>query len=187
MNNIYQRVVTWNEARYEREFNLNLAVALLREEYNEWLTAKTKVGKLDGLCDIAFVALGVIWKNNTPDFWLDDAFQRAYDNQLAHSVYEPIYYTAALLDVLERTDVSQEQVLDIMAELIVQCQAQALYMGLSNKQWLRAMNVVCDSNASKSIKKVASDVKANAGDKGPFYFPPTSGLAKILREVKIND
>lgn len=181
LTDIYIRVAAWNNARYDRVYNQDLAVKLLREEYNEWKTDKEPVKKLDGLCDVVYVALGVVWKANIDNTMIGIAQQRSLgitDSIVAAFELNPGYFISSIIDVLENEfDYPLEQA---MMNIVSLATAQALSMGLSYEQFLQALLVVCDSNDSKSVKKVAADVKANDGDKGAGFTPPEARLQAIL-------
>lgn len=189
MNNIYNRVAKWNSQRYDQEYNHELAVSLLREEYNEWRRDEEAVKKLDGLCDVVFVAFGVLWKAKVDEAVLNKAQDQAIaiaDITVEHSSFAPGYAIGLMLDVFEY-EAKQELAL-VMCSIIYAAVAQALSMGLTYDQFIEALHVVCDSNDSKSIKRVASDIKANAGDKGPYFIAPEPRLQAILDKVEaLND
>lgn len=187
MNNltdVYIRVAAWNKQRYDRVYNQNLAVALLREEYNEWRTDTIPVKKLDGLCDVVYVALGVVWKANIDPVMVGLAQQRSLattDAIVNAFELNPGYFIGAIIDVLEsEEDYPVEQA---MMNIISLATAQAFSMGLNYDQFIEALLVVCDSNDSKSVKKVAADVKANAGDKGSLFVAPEPRLLAILEQT----
>lgn len=188
MNNltdVYIRVADWNKQRYDQVYNQNLAVALLREEYNEWRLDTLPVKKLDGLCDVVYVALGVIWKANVNPTLVGIAQERSL--KIADSIVEafelnPGYFINSIIDVLEsEPDYPVEQA---MMNIVALATAQAMSMGLSYQQFIDALIVVCDSNDSKSVKKVAADVKANAGDKGASFIAPEPRLLAILEQAQ---
>lgn len=188
MNNltdVYIRVASWNNQRYDQVYNQNLAVALLREEYNEWRLDTLPVKKLDGLCDVVYVALGVIWKANVNPTLVGIAQERSL--KIADSIVEafelnPGYFINSIIDVLEsEPDYPVEQA---MMNIVALATAQAMSMGLSYQQFIDALIVVCDSNDSKSVKKVAADVKANAGDKGASFIAPEPRLLAILEQAQ---
>lgn len=187
MNNltdVYVRVANWNSQRYDRVYNRNLAVALLREEYNEWRTNTNPVKKLDGLCDIVYVALGIVWKANIDPVMLGIAQYRSLvttDAIVNAFELNPGYFIGAIIDVFEtENDYPVEQAMMNIISLAV---AQAFSMGLNYNQFIEALLVVCDSNDSKSVKKVAADVKANAGDKGASFVAPEPYLSAILEQA----
>lgn len=198
MKTVFESVCAWNAARYEQEFNLELANKLLTEEYrDEWLPAfhKLHAGErtlahevecLDALADIAYVAMGVAWKAGCDWDAISLAQHRVLDAQAdamcAWPQLAPGFFIGGLIDSFNFD--MEQGVYDTMAMIINACTAEAMYtLGLTEEQFTEAMKVVCNSNNSKSVKRVASDVKANAGDKGPFYVSPKLGLTKILEQV----
>lgn len=198
MKTVFESVCAWNAARYEQEFNLELANKLLTEEYrDEWLPAFRKlhagerslaneVECLDALADIAYVAMGVCWKADRDWGAISLAQYRILDAQADAMCnwpqLAPGFFIGGLIDSFNFD--MEQGVCDTMAMIINACTAEAMYtLGLTEEQFTEAMKVVCNSNNSKSVKRVASDVKANAGDKGPFYVSPKLGLTKILEQV----
>lgn len=185
LTDIYIRVANWNKQRYDQIYNQPLTIALLREEYQEWRDDTDKVKKLDGLCDIVYVALGAVWKANIPDTLIGLAQQRSLeivDNLVSAFELNPAYFIGSIIDVLENEpDYPVEQA---TINIIGLATAQALAMGLSYDQFLEALAVVCDSNDSKSVKKTDASVKANAGDKGDNFIAPEPRLAAILLLAK---
>ena len=71
-------------------------------------------------------------------------------------------------------------VVQAMCNIIQANLAQMMYLGLSYAQCIEALQIVCGANESKSIKRVASDVKANDGDKGPYFMSPEPKLQLLL-------
>lgn len=184
LTDVYLRVAAWNHLRYDQVYDQNLAVALLREEYNEWRLDTLPVKKLDGLCDVVYVALGVIWKADIDATMIGIAQQRSYQTVDAIvNAFElnPAYFINSIIDVLEtENDYPVEQA---MMNIIALATAQALSMGLTQDQFIDALLVVCDSNDSKSVKKVAANIKANAGDKGAGFIAPEPRLLAILEQA----
>lgn len=199
MQTIFERVSAWNAARYEQEFNLELAHSLLSEEYGrEWLphyeeaaqrapSALQDAKLLDDLADICFVAFGIVWKIGGT--WQDIAAaqERVLDRQIqALEMWpqiRPGFFIGSLIDSFKYD--SELGVIDSMTQIINCCVAEAMYsLCVTPDQFHCALLAVCDSNDSKSIKRVAANVKANAGDKGPFYVPPTAALVQIMMEAK---
>lgn len=182
MHRIYQRVAKWNGQRYEQEYNHTLTLALLSEEFEEWLEASKEVDKLDALCDIIYVALGALWKLNASDQDNEDAEQHASEvlSAILQSTNEPhpAYFIIMHLAVLE---FEQDYPIVTGLHMIIKAAlVEMLGMGLSYEQCIAALLIVCDSNDSKSIKKVDSAVKANAGDKGPYFVAPEPRLQELL-------
>lgn len=187
MNNIYQRVVNWNSKRYDRAYNHKLTLSLLREEYHEWLQSKTDVDHLDALCDVIYVAFGALWKLDINQETMDAAFENAFERTgmlLQIDEPHPAYLIATILDVLKYED--DYLIADGLAMIAVLAQTEMYGMGLTHEQCNQALLIVCDSNDSKSIMKVAADIKANAGNKGPYFVPPEPRLEKLLAERKSN-
>ena len=199
MQTIFERVSNWNAARYEQEFNMDLAVKLLNEEYGrEWLphyeeaaqrapSALQDAKLLDDLADICFVAFGIIWKIGGT--WQDiiDAQERVLGQQVkameTWPQVRPGFFIGSLIDSFKHDN--ELGVIDNMVQIINCCTAEAMYsLCVTPELFEQAMLAVCDSNDSKSIKRVASDVKANAGDKGPYYFSPVQALVGIMKEAK---
>ena len=160
MNEVIQRICAWNAARYEQQYDHALTIALLREEYKEWLMAKTPVDQLDGLCDLVYVAFGAIWKANIDLEAMRDAEQQSA--QVVDNDY-PLVMSLHLI--------------------ITSALTQMAGMGLSTDQCVEALLIVCDANDSKSIKKTASNVKANL-DKGPYFKAPEPRLTALLEVAR---
>ncbi len=183
MNVVFDRVVTWNSLRYAREYNHKLSVNLLREELQEYFDAGPDVDRLDALCDIVYVALGIIWKLDVPDEVLVVNEVKAHNAACgildSTDEFGPIEFAAALLSRFTTAPDTPSRINDIQM-LITLCFAQAGYNGLSSDLFAEALLVVCDSNDSKSIKKTDSHVKANAGDKGAYFVPPEPRLQAII-------
>lgn len=185
MQDIYNRVAIWNSQRYEREFNKELALSLLREEHKEWLESTDEVNTIKELCDISFVAFGIIWKLNASDEELMHTADHSCDmvnNLVALNELWPGYFISGILDMLEYGE-EDYPVLAAAHHIINFCMAELFGIGFDFEDYKKAMLILCDSNDSKSIKKVASDVKANANDKGPYYKPAESRLAQLLENV----
>lgn len=185
MHKVFERVCNWNAQRYDQEYSHTLTLSLLREEYKEWCEAKTKVERLDAVCDITYVAMGALWKLGTGLSF--EKIQHAYlhfEGLLDAEVAEPLFLMATFLDDAEY--VEQED--DIwLYHILAIAGSQALAMGLNLEQYEEAMLIVCDSNDSKSIKKTASNVKANDGDKGVYFVPPEPRLTALLNSLVLED
>ena len=79
MDKVYKRVALWNSRRYDREYNAELARALIKEELQEYTDAKTEVDRLDALCDVTYIALGMHWKSNLSMKSLQETEEDALD------------------------------------------------------------------------------------------------------------
>jgi hypothetical protein len=184
MYRVLQRVGAWNAARYEQEHSLPLTVSLLREEQQEFLTAKTPVDKLDALCDLVYVAIGALWKLNVQSTDLNSVQAQAVQvvaNQVEHNELWPAMYNSTYIDVLE---FDHDYPMAMSLQLIITSSlTQMTGMGLDPEQCTQAMLIVCDANDSKSIKKTNADVKANV-DKGPYFVAPEPRLQALLEEAR---
>jgi len=185
IGNIFERVAKWNSLRYDRIYNHDLAMALLEEELQEYFDADTLVDQLDAMCDTVYVALGILWKidvdNSTLEYNADDSYKQTAA-LLSTNTLDPVYFAYA---VLQRCKYDNDYPVASAAQMLVTlCMTQMSAMGLSNEEAFEALLVVCDSNDSKSVKKVNASIKANAGDKGAFFMPPEPKLRLILRKVE---
>lgn len=183
MKDIYNRVANWNAQRYEQEFNLELACSLLREEYNEWKDAKEPLDQLDGLCDVAYVALGIIWKIDgwpSADVILrTDQFCASIKAACEWPEIQPGYFIAGLIDSFEKD--CNIGVVNSMLQIIAISLAQAQYsFNLTAEEFKEALLAVCDSNDTKVVERVAANVKANNGHKGDSYVSPSAALLEII-------
>jgi NTP pyrophosphatase (non-canonical NTP hydrolase) len=176
-NTVNARIINWNSARYEQEFNKQLQYDLLFSpttgEVQEWhdaVKAGDEVEQLDALCDIYFVAIGGLWKLGFELEAIRLLLTAAIQLENGNTFERALEYW--------RTDDYHQS----FACIIVAAMHLAIGMGLSGLQFLRAINAVCDSNDTKPIVKTASNVKANV-DKGVEYVPPTEALKAILAEV----
>jgi len=188
LNTIYNRVSTWNSKRYDRVHDLSLTARLLREELNEFYQSVEDVHKLDALCDVVYVALGGIWKSDICET------QMNYDLSLAHTmvmdlmranVLNPVHFIGAFINAMEHD-------IDLPATLALQCIVNLAFvemqqMGLNLEQCYKALEVVCDSNDTKSIpsEKVDPSVKANT-NKGALFVAPEPRLQQILDGRYVN-
>lgn len=136
---------------------------------------------LDALCDIQFVALGVLWKNKTLEGTMHDRAPAAFIRvgKLVDVGLPPAFHIATTLVAHEHDCGS---VTDLMLDILLLSYAHMQWMGLSEDQCERCFEIVCDSNDSKSVKKTKSDVKANDGDKGPYFVAPEPKLQGVLNE-----
>ena len=195
LNHIYERVSKWNAARYEREHNPTLAHSLLLEEFTEYSTATKDVDKLDGLADVSFVALGILWKLSADEEQnvLDHAASDAFDfveqlDSMDMSIYARPLVRGLIARFDEGTPLSNQSLIVISFSIVVLCMyISYLDFGFEPADFLAALAVVCDSNDTKPAVKTASDVKANI-DKGDSFVPPEPRLQHILdKTAEIKD
>lgn len=180
MLDVMKRVAVWNSKRYEQEFSKELFVSLLTEEHTEWLDALKEVDKLDALCDEIFVAFGGAWKARLTMEELNSAMGHAslvLTNLIDCTELWPGYFNRTYIDVYTHND--DYPLAHLIALVVTTCMTEMRGMGLSEKQCIEALNIVCDSNDSKSIKKTAANIKANT-DKGPYFVAPEPRLQAVL-------
>lgn len=185
LGDILKRVSNWNSKRYERQYDRNLSVNLIAEELQEYMEATTDVDRLDALCDTVYVALGILWKINVDDEVLEynaDESNKQVARLLETNTFEPVQLA---FTVLQAYKYDKDYPVALAAQLLITlCMTQMSMMYLSHTDKIEALLVVCDSNDSKSIKKTAAHIKANDGDKGPYFTPPEARLGAILDRVR---
>ena len=182
MQRVFTRVCNWNAKRYAQEYNKELTLSLLQEEFLEWAQAETEVDKLDALCDMTYVAMGGLWKLNAPEEESEANGKHSLtliDNLVALNELNPAYFIATFLTVY-MVDTHYPPI-QMMHHIIACSLAQMLSMGLDYNQCIEALLIVCDSNDTKSIHKTASNVKANVV-KGEFYRRPEPRLTELLEQ-----
>ncbi len=187
INEVFHSVCEWNEKRYDRVNNAELLVSLLNEELDEYFEADSGVEKLDALCDIMYVAMGGLWKLEVPSE-LHGPYSEQAKSMMIDLVeccpFEPVTFIRSIIEsIVTCSEVPIPYTLHMIIRL---CEFQMYQFGLNYELVCEAMTAVCKSNDSKSIKKTASDSKANDGDKGAFYVSPTAGLTKVLEKAHVN-
>jgi len=177
---IYSRAAAWNEARYDRVYNHDFSMALLREEHKEYLDAISDVKGLDALCDIIFVAMGVLWKLDLEPEVFEEDVEEAYKHVsklMETNTLMPIYLISAVIDCCDHD--SDYPVSLAMHVIISLAMVQMSIFGFDEVKKCVAVLVVCDSNDSKSVQKAAANVKANI-DKGKDFICPEPRLQELL-------
>jgi hypothetical protein len=185
MEQVFTRVANWNAARYEQEYNQELTLKLLREEYREWVEAEFLPEQVQELCDVIFVAYGAMWKLG---FELSSDLAQLCFREVDQLVMCEAQYPGTLvnstIDILEIDNGPfDNNTMKHLFKIALYAQAQLLAYGLTFEQVIECMLVLCDSNDSKKIVKTASDVKANDNDKGAYYKSPVPGITAILKEA----
>lgn len=187
---VFARVAAWNALRYDQVFNLTLLTNLLDEEFNEMLTDETPVLKLDGYCDTIYVALGGLWKLGEFDINLANAFGEAgvtIDEAAATGAFNTVedINTAIALNLAalksDKFSVVPQTLANVLAAICLLC-----HMAAERKFGVNvyaALEIVCDSNDTKAVKKTAANVKANI-DKGATFVAPEPRLQALLDEVQ---
>ncbi len=178
----FERVAKWNSLRYAQEFNETLQTNLALEEHDETLEATTDVDRLDGHVDQVYVAMGGLWK-----IGLEAA--EAYSFLEAATVYsdmvtsdleynEVMYCISECIGQIASTSGPRQAM--ALANIVALNYRAMMLLGYTVGECFQAADIVCDSNDSKSVKKTATDVKANAGDKGAFFIDPAPRLQTIV-------
>lgn len=187
---LYERVAYWNALRYERIFNKELLLSLLEEEFSEMLTDESPVLKLDGYCDVTYVALGGLWKLGQHNTDLPSAFGEAgltIDSAAATGAFDTVddINTAIALNLAalksEHLSINPQAMSAILAAICLLCHMAAERR--FDVDFYAAMEIVCDSNDTKAVKKTAANVKANI-DKGATFVAPEPRLQALLDEVQ---
>ena len=179
---IVDKCIKWNAARFEQEFNYNLAVELLIEETDELFAADTFVDVLDAVGDITFVAIGVMWKMGIPQEVIEDLF---YKNDMTLMTSAQAYNHCCFINNMFITNVEEPAlgevpVLNFAAMSAFITALSAIRGAGMQKAYYEVCDAICDSNNTKEVKsvKTTSNIKANI-DKGSKYIPPTEKLQKI--------
>ena len=189
---VVARVCRWNQQRYEQEWDSPLASSLLTEEFVETLLADDLVDILDGIGDSLFVAIGCFWKQRMLNddgavLLLETVIQRedfnllnAYFEHHLHSWpsrgLEAAFYTfkvcfeAIKLLNLGDNKCKYADVDSSSADVTLDCHSILL--------------AITKSNETKSIKKTASNVKANL-DKGRDFVGPQQDLEILIKGGKV--
>jgi hypothetical protein len=182
------RVINWNQARYNQEFNYQLAVDLLMEELHELFKAKNDVEILDAIGDICFVAIGVFWKAkvypktinfiwdnlcNTPNpkdlVWKCDHFNELFTTSSDYKKWNNSEKAACIL---------------ALHCMYLVCANKIASMGIGLHKIADILEIICNSNDTKEIKgKTAAHIKANIS-KGEGYVAPTAALNNLLTIIR---
>lgn len=181
---LIERVILWNIERYSRQYDHSLAEKLLIEELHELYTAEDWVDILDGIGDVTFVAIGVMWKLGIETSDIADLFERMQPGKTL------IEYNQASDNYIDF--ISEKYKFNIMRLLQLKMLSQAMFItgytmlnrvGMLDK-FLDVLEIICNSNDTKVVpkQKVAANVKANT-NKGESFVPPTEALIKLLESV----
>lgn len=177
-----KRVCDWNAARYPQEVSPALQRALLLEEIDETIVAieayddsvASLVEILDGCGDITFVAIGGLWKHGlTPEriYTLVNhvGFASLPSIRWANRREELLTYLKARRSTY--ASLPYDMVFNLLVLHVV---SHAMPIGTAYAVD-EVLGIVCTSNETKTVKRTASDVKANV-DKGQGFVPPTEAL-----------
>lgn len=190
---LFVKVAQWNAARYDRVYDKNLTVLLLKEEYQEFLEAPNLVEQVDAMGDLTYVAFGALWKMGLPDQDIRDAAE--YAKTAVAMIFDP---NKPDKDGLWCTILPPEELIPAVVNclltgsrhpavccwlIILLCAITMTNMGLDMHKQLAALHAIADSNATKVVKPALPTEKANANDKGDSYVAPTLELKRILQEL----
>lgn len=93
-----KRIVSWNSARYEQEYDHTLTCDLMHEEFQELCASTADVDKLDALVDITYVAIGAMWKLGLSDEQIRQAIHAVCDSNDSKSVTKTASHVKANID-----------------------------------------------------------------------------------------
>lgn len=175
METIVARVNAWNAARYPQQLSYDLQRSLMHEEVHELLSTDVPVDVLDAACDIAFVAIGGLWKANAKVLELDDVTGTMAGCLDSCNFFSPAAMAAAVLQDHNTAENENELVMASCAAIAF----SKLIVRDLGVDWYKAMMIVCDSNDSKSISKTDPSVKANV-IKGNFFVAPEPRLQALM-------
>lgn len=177
MTNIGSMCGDWNAARYKQELDVELATKLLDEELLELFEAITLVDKLDACGDIAFVAIGILWKAGIPQHELDyivNSVPLTRPNKL-QSMKEAAS-RVVLVGIQPKDEVVVTYALLMLYIIVPTYLASIGYLS----EYYSIIEAVCISNNTKEVTGItASNIKANIV-KGSNYVSPTNDLIKII-------
>ncbi len=111
--------------------------------------------------------------------WNRDRYDQEFNGSLAHDLLSEEVdelYNACLLD---NNDV---EIVDALVDIIYVAIGALWKFGFNPDQIHRAIEIVCESNNSKTAAKTEAHIKANI-NKGDTYVAPTEGLKKLLKEI----
>lgn len=176
MQEIYEKVATWNAMRYEQKYDNQVQHTLLAEEYAEWIQATDQVNDAKELLDLVYLALGGLWKLNRNDENEQVEAQDFVQYLLKQSIIPPGTFIGALLDANSITE--QNQVL--LMHCIIGCAlAQLMIVGFTQDALYKALNILCKSNATKTVER---DVLKPT--KGEYFRPAEPELRKLMEDIK---
>lgn len=190
MKTIVDKCIEWNAARYDQLLDIDLASKLLAEEINETFATNDTIEVLDGVGDIVFVAIGVLWKAGIDQDVINEIF--GYDTTAPNTPLGP--FNLANVPLTRWLNVSSYATTDLVSEVDTVEQAMAVTMAMNSltialvrlteygfqHKFYEVVDAICDSNNTKALpsSKVDPSVKANV-DKGQSFVPPTAALLAI--------
>jgi len=175
---IVEQICIWNGRRYKQEFNEELTLNLIHEEVGEIIEAQQQenfLKVLDGFADVFYVSIGAMWK-----LGLSPSEITKHLDHLQKS--EEIWPLPAHLIDLTLGNVTR----DTLGKIALSCTLELTDILRSEDYAIDVIRAICNSNDTKRVEKVASDIKANK-DKGSSYIPPDEDLAVIVYKAFATD
>lgn len=173
------RIIKWNAVRREPIFNIELCVNMLLEEVQELIFADSPIEALDAVGDIVFVGVGELWKLGFDDVALSGIF---YEDDIRDMNIAQLYnqtilikdYSVNNIELLH--DSNRLLGIDLVCtSIFMQAIPSLMSMGMQSA-FYDVIHAICDSNDTKDIVRVGSNVKSS---KGPNFKPPTERLIKL--------
>lgn len=183
LRDIYERAAVWNSLRYEQEYNHQLAASLFFEELIEFYDAEETVEQVDAMCDMVFVAMGILWKLKPDEEQLEVAMQEGMQvaaKLVDTGAFAPIFHVSSAFSAFQHDD--NVPLGGGIATCIFLIMSQFASMGFDADKTMEALIIVCNSNDTKRVERVSSDVKASK-DKGTYFVPPEPKLKKLLERL----
>jgi hypothetical protein len=169
----------WNAARYDQVYNFELTSKLLKEEYDEYITAVNNndiVDQADALADIIFVSVGALWKQGQCNI------SALIDSLLIKVTSNCFLGIPDLSYAIQAVTTSPASAM--LHQVIVSAWFQLLK--LVQMKWdvtVLIMNAICISNHTKAIAKIFNTEKYSISGKGALYQSPKSTLQTILKDI----
>jgi len=175
------RIIDWNAVRREPIFDYELCEKMLTEEVDELIAAKDHIEVMDAVGDIVFVAVGELWKLGMPlnvinsIFYEEDLRTIPYSDIISHAPYLVLGGYNTLKSI------GQARPLELCLNSVLLTAIPFLrHIGMDHG-FYDVVHAICDSNDTKDIIRVGSNVKSS---KGPNFKPPTERLKVIYETLK---
>jgi len=176
MQDVFQRIAKWNRLHFKQEYNGAEVHGLLLEEYKEWMESQDEVNDAKELLDIIHVALGGVWKLNYDGTEAQDHATENIKALLQNNIVMPGCLIGALLDDNSTREVDQ---MVLMHCIVILALAQLNLYGFEMVHSVEALNILCDSNATKSKGGLKPA-------KGEFFRYAEPALEKLMERIKCN-
>ena len=181
MKNFITSVCNWNSLRYDQIENKPLNIALLTEEFLEFINKNDTIDLIDALVDMMYINIGAIYK-------------MGYSADEIYSMINQFNYKTEEFSELKIIGVglykyikskNSESNKDALVELFHRIYtALNILLEFPGEDLInQLMMTVCAANDTKSIpsEKVDASVKANT-DKGENFVPPEEAMKQIIKE-----